>query len=180
MKYVIISDIHGNLEAFTAVSEDLSKMRDKEIFCAGDIVGYGADPEECARMARRLGAVCVMGNHDAAAVEMTDITCFNEYAKAAVLWTRDVLSDSAKDQLRALPYTTGNEHFTVVHGTLHEPEEFIYMMTGADAMHTFEVLKRQVCFVGHSMCQASSWQGATSCPTPRRRRSTWKKAQGIS
>jgi predicted phosphodiesterase len=150
MIYVIISDIHGNLEAFNAVIESFAGIKAKKVFCAGDVVGYGADPEECIEKIKRIGAECILGNHDAACVDKTDIAYFNPHAREAVLWTKDVLSTAAKDYLKTLPYTCKNSHFTASHGTLHDPEEFIYMMSGADAMHTFELLKTQVCFVGHS------------------------------
>ncbi len=123
---------------------------DNPIICAGDIVGYGADPNPCIKQVRALGAVTVLGNHDAAVIDKTDITYFNEYAAEAVLWTRERLNRSGADYLNALPFVHDEKLFTMVHGTLHDPEEFLYMFSGADAMATFDVLKKQICFVGHS------------------------------
>ena len=150
MRYIIISDIHGNLEALESVIESFSGSDEKEILCAGDIVGYGADPEECVDRVISQGARNVLGNHDAAVTGKADTALFNANAREAVEWTADRLSRHAKDYLNGLPLVFENGLFTVAHGTLHEPEEFIYMMSGAEAMHTFEILKTQVCFVGHS------------------------------
>jgi len=148
--YIILSDIHGNLEALEAVVESLGDIRGKKILCLGDIVGYGADPVDCLRIVRSMGAESVVGNHDAGVIEKTDISVFNENARAAVYWTMGILSDGDKDYLGGLPYLAHHEFFSACHGTLHDPERFHYMLGGADAMHTFEILERRVCFVGHS------------------------------
>ena len=150
MRYIVISDIHGNLPAFESVAGSFPEAGGDNIICAGDIVGYGAEPNECIGMTVSLGARSVMGNHDAAAVDAADITRFNEWAKEAVLWTRENLTPSGRDHLSALPLVLEEERFTVVHGTLHSPEEFMYMDTGARAMHTFEVMDTDLCFLGHS------------------------------
>lgn len=150
MKYVVISDIHGNLEALEAVIETFPPGDDMRILFAGDIVGYGADPSECMGRIKQLGAVCVMGNHDSAVSGRTDTSKFNVCAAKAAEWTANNLSGREIRDLYALPLVYEEEGITVAHGTLYKPEEFIYMMTGADAMHTFEVLRARICFVGHS------------------------------
>ncbi|MEA3489686.1 MAG: metallophosphoesterase family protein [Candidatus Omnitrophota bacterium] len=150
MKHIIISDIHSNLQAFEAVVRSFPESDNKNIICAGDIVGYGADPNVCIDMMISLGARCVLGNHDAASINKTDITYFNEWAKEAVYWTREHLDRSGYGYLETLPYVLEDGSFTMVHGTLHCPEEFMYMDCGARAMHTFEILSTKVCFVGHS------------------------------
>ena len=150
MKYIIISDIHGNLEAFDAAVASFPRGKDKVIVSAGDVVGYGANPGECIDKVISLGCKNVLGNHDAAVIDKTDITYFNETAAEAVLWTKEHLSQEGKRYLEGLPLVLEEKLFTVVHGTLHYPEEFIYMMTGPDALHTFGILKNKICFVGHS------------------------------
>lgn len=149
MKYVLISDIHANLPAFRSVAGTFPGG-ESAILCAGDVVGYGAEPNECVDMTLSLGARCVMGNHDAAAAGAADINCFNEWAKEAVRWTRSRLSSGSRGFLEALPMVIIDDDITVVHGTLHSPEEFMYMDTGAKAMHTFEAMDNNVCFLGHS------------------------------
>ncbi len=150
MKYIVISDVHSNLEAFSAVVDSFPERSGSRIISAGDVVGYGADPDECIALARSLGAANIMGNHDAAVIDRTDISFFNRYARAAVLWTKENTGEAGLEYLRGLPLVREEDLFTVAHGTLHCPEGFIYMMGAAEALHTFEVLTKQICFVGHS------------------------------
>jgi len=150
MKYVIISDIHSNLEALEAVARTFPSLEECKILCAGDIVGYGADPGPCIDICRSMGITSVRGNHDAAVLEKTNIFFFNGSAVRAVLWTKRNLETSRKDVLEGLPLVIMGPDITVVHGTLHQPEEFLYMMTELEAARTFELLKGRICFVGHS------------------------------
>ena len=150
MTYIIISDIHGNLEAFEAVIDSFPDAGERKILCTGDIVGYGADPGKCVDRVVSIGAKSVLGNHDAAVIEKTDISFFNTSAREAVYWTMGNLSRCGKDYLEGLSLVFEDPVLTMAHGTLHMPEKFIYMMTGAEAMHSFEVLKTPICFVGHS------------------------------
>ncbi|RKY42655.1 MAG: metallophosphoesterase [Candidatus Makaraimicrobium thalassicum] len=150
MTYIILSDIHGNLQAFESVISSFPKTDNSRIVCAGDVVGYGADPNECIELIMSLGAENVLGNHDAAVIDKTDISYFNENARKAVLWTRERLDRAGRDYLNGLPLVRENPSFTVVHGTLHDPAEFIYMQSGTEAMRTFEILNTKICFVGHS------------------------------
>lgn len=151
MTYIIISDIHGNLQAFESVVKSFPKTGDDvNIICAGDIVGYGADPDKCIDMVQSIGAQNVLGNHDAAAVDKTDISNFNENAARAAFWTKEYLDQTRRDYLEMLPFVLENDLFTVAHGTLHNPEEFMYMVGSIDAMRTFELLKTKICFVGHT------------------------------
>ncbi len=150
MKYIILSDIHSNLQALEAVVGSFPVGEGCRIISGGDVVGYGADPVRCVDAVQSLGAKNVLGNHDAGVVGKADISFFNSYASAAVYWTMEHIDSAVRGYLEDLPYVLEEESFVVAHGTLHEPEEFIYMMTGADAMHTFEVLEKKICFVGHS------------------------------
>lgn len=150
MKYIIISDIHSNLEALEAVVRSFPPREDSKILCAGDIVGYGADPGPCIDMCRSMGLASVRGNHDAAVIDKTNIFFFNGSAVRAVLWTKKNLDPSGKDLLEGLPLVITGPDITVVHGTLHQPEEFLYMITESEAARTFKLLKGRICFVGHS------------------------------
>lgn len=89
----VISDIHGNFQALSAVLEKLEDEKVDMIVCCGDVVGYGARPNECAETLRRMEVPTIAGNHDHASLLLTDITNFNEIAKAAVLWTKKVLKE---------------------------------------------------------------------------------------
>lgn len=150
MRYGIISDIHGNLEAFETVIEALVKEKVDDCLCVGDIVGYGANPVECIKKTKDLNLTVVCGNHDAASVGLADISFFNDAAKAAVLWTEKNISQEDKDFLQNLGIVFKNRHLTLVHGTLQEPELFHYMLDKNAALKTFDLMETRVSFVGHS------------------------------
>ncbi|MDD5634946.1 MAG: metallophosphoesterase family protein [Candidatus Omnitrophica bacterium] len=150
MRYIVIADIHSNIQALDSVVRSFSKLGGGKIICAGDIVGYGANPNECIEKMVVLGAETVLGNHDSAVLGRTPTSYFNEYAARALEWTKGQVAVSHFDYLNKLPLVIETGDLTLVHGTLHEPGEFNYMLAGSDAMHTFECMKNNICFVGHS------------------------------
>jgi predicted phosphodiesterase len=87
MRIAFISDIHANLEALEAVFEDIDTQAIDEIICLGDIVGYGANPNECVELVRKRCSTILLGNHDAAAVDLLATHHFNSHAKIAIEWT---------------------------------------------------------------------------------------------
>jgi predicted phosphodiesterase len=151
VRYGIISDIHGNLEAFEAALAALSREKIDQYLCVGDIVGYGANPVECIVKTRALTPFIVCGNHDIASSGLAGISAFNEAAKKAVVWTRNNLNRESVTFLKGLNFLYKNEHVILVHGTLEEPEAFHYMSDGYDADRTFRLMgNTRICFVGHS------------------------------
>ena len=150
MKYGIISDIHGNQEALEAALQHLASRRVDELVCVGDMVGYGADPNACVNTIREITETIVAGNHDHAAVGLTSIDSFNEYAKEAVLWTGVVLSEENKQLIRTLPFSLTLGDALVVHASPYEPEQWHYLFTEAELHMTFRHFSQQVCFIGHS------------------------------
>jgi len=152
MRYGIISDIHSNLEALLAVLAALSKERIDSYICIGDIVGYGADPYACINEIKKLDAFTVLGNHDAGCIERINFSEFNDNARNAVIWTKNILSASHKEYLGSLPYVlNGNKKlFSITHGTLIEPDNFNYMFDTYQAQMSFGKLDAQILFVGHS------------------------------
>ena len=153
MRYALLGDIHGNTEALKVVLESIRVQNIDKIVCLGDVVGYGAEPVACLEMIRALKCDVIAGNHDWAAVGKLNIDCFNAYAKAAAIWTRDQLSEEQKNWLANLPLTITYEHFAVAHGTFHQPEAFNYIQTVFDAQQSFEALKKlgaRLGFLGHS------------------------------
>ena len=103
MRYAIIGDIHANLAAFKAVLEDIERQGGVEnIWCLGDIVGYGPDPHECIELLRQFKHICVAGNHDLAAIGKVDTTAFNPDAAAACHWTTQHLTVSDRVYLENL------------------------------------------------------------------------------
>ena len=149
MRLGIVSDIHGNLEALEATFEVLGEV--DGLLCPGDVVGYGPDPEACCELLRSRECVTVLGNHDAAVVQLTDIDWFNAIAREAVLWTSEVLPDRDIDYLKGLPLTYWSDEFVMVHGSLDSPIDFSYIYSSGPARQCFAEMKDYcLCFVGHT------------------------------
>ena len=160
MRYAIISDLHSNMDALEKVIEDIRKQKVDRHLCLGDIIGYGAQPRECIEMVKELDCLTIAGNHDWAALGKTNIDYFNAYAKEATLWTRDQLTQEDKDYIDALPLVEHlPENFTLVHGTLYNPEVFDYIQTSYDAYLSLQTLEGKVCFLGHSHVPITFFQG---------------------
>lgn len=150
MKYGVLGDIHANLSALNAVFEELDRLGIDELISVGDVVGYGAAPNECIDMLRERDVRVVKGNHDAACVRELDDRYFNPYARAAIRWTQGVVTSERQAWLADLPLTLDLEHCQVAHGTLHNPEQFEYVLSPGDADSSLDIMTRPVCFVGHS------------------------------
>jgi len=150
MRYAILSDIHGNLEALEAVLAALAKEKPDDYFCVGDIVGYGADPTKCIKEVKKLKPVVIGGNHDWAVCGLTELEYFNRFAKKAVLWTKKHLKSDDITYLKSLKLTYQDNDITLVHGTLDYPEEFSYVFDGYAARKNMALMRTQVCFIGHS------------------------------
>lgn len=150
MKYGILGDIHANLSALEAALEGFRRQGVEQILSVGDVVGYGAAPRACIRLLREVGAVVVKGNHDAACVDELDVLGFNEYARAAVEWTKAQLEPDDTRWLQSLPLVAHLEHCSVAHGTLFHPERFDYVQSTADGDPSLDVMELPVCFVGHT------------------------------
>ena len=152
MRYAVISDVHGNLEALRAVLDDIRTKNTDGIIFLGDAVGYGPNPNECVELLKESCRVLLAGNHDRAAIGLTEIEYFNEYAKAAVLWTRKVLTDRNRKLLESLPVTgrMKKENMLFVHSTPKEPEEWHYLLTLWDAEINFHYFSERICVLGHS------------------------------
>ncbi len=150
MRYAVLSDIHANLEALTAVLDALAGERIDRTLCLGDFVGYGAEPAACLDWLRACQAVCVGGNHDLACVGKLDLGWFNDLARAALLWTRDHLSFLDLDVLRRLPLTATEGPCTLVHGTLPHPQRFEYLVDAAQAVEMLAGCRTLFCLAGHT------------------------------
>ncbi len=150
MKYAIISDIHGNLEALESVLEDIERQRVDAILCLGDIIGYGPNPNECVSIIKRMAQISLAGNHDYAPLGKIDITYFNQWARNAIHWTAGRLTPASVEFLLSLPLIKKLNNFTIVHATPEDPEEWDYITTVDDAIKNFPAFDGQVCFIGHS------------------------------
>jgi predicted phosphodiesterase len=150
MKYAIIADIHGNLEAFQVVLEDIRAQNTDHIVCLGDVVGYNANPKECLQIVRELNIPCVKGNHDEYCSTESALDGFNPHAAQAVHWTRDQLSAEEKQWLRDLKFTRMVANFTMVHSTLDAPDRWGYVFDKLAAAASFPYQNTQMCFFGHT------------------------------
>ena len=118
LRWAIISDIHGNLEAFQAVLEDLPKEKIDRVVFLGDVVGYGASPRECIEILQDLADYLVAGNHDWGAVNLTSTSLFNPIAKEAIEWTQKQLAQPHQQFLKNLSLISNENNFTFVHSQL--------------------------------------------------------------
>ncbi len=150
MRCVILGDIHSNLTAFEAVLADaMARGRIDRLWSLGDVVGYGPDPCQCIQLLRRYDHLCVMGNHDGAAVGFLDTADFNPDAAAASRWTGQQLGREERQYLESLPLSVSEGDFTLVHGSPRGPI-WEYLLSVASARASFAVLDSPFCLVGHS------------------------------
>ena len=150
MRYAVLSDIHSNLEALTAVMDALASERIDRCLCLGDVVGYGADPSACLTRLTTSHATVVGGNHDVACLGKLDLGWFNETARRAILWTRDHLSFADLDTLRRWPLIETAAPCTLVHGSLTRPERFEYLVDLAQVVDTLTACRTLICLAGHT------------------------------
>lgn len=161
MKRAIISDVHGNLEALTAVLEDIDRQQVDAIYCLGDVVGYGPNPCECVKLVRDRCSVVLLGNHDQGA--LFDPDGFNVGAERAIRWTRAQLehhdrlvrddSNRLTDFIGELPRTHHEGDFLFVHGSARRPlDEYVFpedVYNPLKMEHIFDLVGRY-CFQGHT------------------------------
>jgi diadenosine tetraphosphatase ApaH/serine/threonine PP2A family protein phosphatase len=146
VRYAILSDIHSNLEALSAVLERCDPG--DALLCLGDIVGYGPNPNECVALVRERATGCILGNHDVAAIDDHGLSYFNPLAREALVWTQRVLSPENRVWLDGLSYELRMPEYLLVHGAPVDYFEYI-MDTGA-AAKAFEATDAPLIFVGHS------------------------------
>ncbi len=152
MRIGVIADVHGNLEALEAVVSDLKQSMPDVVLSLGDIVGYGANPQECCDIVKGIVRDNLMGNHDAAALGMIDTEDFNEDAKLGIQWTKDRLANQSLSWISGSLYTLEYEGALFSHGSPVHPEEFDYIMSRNDVEKVFYALgnRYSIFFVGHS------------------------------
>jgi diadenosine tetraphosphatase ApaH/serine/threonine PP2A family protein phosphatase len=162
VKIGIISDIHSNLEALEVLLRRLDREGVERIYCLGDVVGYGANPNECVEKVRELCRVCIMGNHDDALNGGTAIEYFNPYARAALEWTARIITDDNLTYLKSLPVTHTDDKLLMVHATPADPAAWSYILRPDDAEQHFRVMDDGVtAFIGHSHLPARFEDAAT-------------------
>jgi len=148
----LISDIHSNLEALQECIKDIRKRGIKKIICAGDIVGYGAQPNECCDIVKKENIISVAGNHDIASASLNFSELFNPISLKAVQWTNKNLTEENKEFLLSLPEVLTSEHMFVCHASPNDHlHEYLEYETDDDYLKKMIAkTKKNILVVGHT------------------------------
>lgn len=149
MRVAVLSDIHGNRHAFEAVLADAARATVDELWCLGDVVGYGADPNACVDLARGHAAVCLAGNHDLAVTGGLSLEEFSRGAELAARWTREVIEPDQLDYLAALEPARTVDGLGLYHGSPRDPV-WEYVLSALLAELCFDAAPERIVMIGHS------------------------------
>lgn len=169
MKVAIVSDIHGNRHAFEAVLDEVAGEDVQELWCLGDLVGYGAEPDACVELARDNADVCLAGNHDLAVTGDIPLDEFSRGAGIAVRWTQEVMSSVNVNYLQSLSPRGNEGDVGLYHASPRDPV-WEYVLSALLAELCFDVQDHRVCLVGHSHVALSFTRGAGEPATGEARR----------
>jgi diadenosine tetraphosphatase ApaH/serine/threonine PP2A family protein phosphatase len=173
LRYLLISDLHGNQEALDAVLAD-ARGQYQHIVCCGDLVGYGPDPNRIVEWARASLLAVIRGNHDRACCGLEDLEWFNPIAQEASRWTMAHLSAENLDWLRSLPRGPITvDGFSVAHGSPLDEDEYIASLS--DAANVFDYLDKPLTFFGHTHLQGGfMWANGRRDAIPRPHRTEYE------
>lgn len=159
MRVAVISDIHANLHALEAVLAEIAVEQPDEVWCLGDLVGYGPEPNRCCELVEMHANICLAGNHDLAVIGSIPVDDFNGDAAAAVRWTQEVIGDNSVTYLKALNPSGARGGAELFHGSPIDPV-WDYVLTEAGAQASLEATTSPLVLVGHShVSLALSWDG---------------------
>jgi diadenosine tetraphosphatase ApaH/serine/threonine PP2A family protein phosphatase len=148
MRILVVSDIHANKTALEAVIDDAGPV--DTLWCLGDLVGYGPDPNECIELIRSFpDSICLLGNHDAAALGQIDLETFNREARLSANWMKTTLNESSLEFLSRLPDKVVVDDVTLAHGSPRNPV-WEYLLDTYVAASNFNYFDTPLCFVGHT------------------------------
>jgi diadenosine tetraphosphatase ApaH/serine/threonine PP2A family protein phosphatase len=145
----ILSDVHGNRPALETVLDEIDSSSPDELWCLGDVVGYGAQPDDCARLVRERCSLCLVGNHDLAVIDQINISAFSPTAAAAVEWTQENSSAETLEFLRGLEPLDESREVALYHASPRDPV-WEYVLWPDQAGECMDAQARRVSFVGHS------------------------------
>jgi diadenosine tetraphosphatase ApaH/serine/threonine PP2A family protein phosphatase len=145
----VLTDIHANLTALEAVLADIEAGEAEEIWCLGDVVGYGAEPDACVDLVRERCDVCLAGNHDLAVLGGLDISSFSDAAAEAAAWTRENIAEGTFEFLRELEPTAEREGIGLFHASPRDPV-WEYVISVEQAEECMETQAQRVALIGHS------------------------------
>jgi predicted phosphodiesterase len=179
MKVAVISDIHGNRQAFEAVLEAVAASDASELWCLGDLVGYGADPDVCVRLASEHAAVCLAGNHDMAVTGEVSLEEFSRGASIAVQWTREVIASEHLAYLAELRPQGQEGSLGLYHASPRDPV-WEYVLSALLAELCMDEQPSRVCLIGHSHVPLSFTrrQGELATGEPQREGAELDIAEG--
>jgi diadenosine tetraphosphatase ApaH/serine/threonine PP2A family protein phosphatase len=149
MKVAVVSDIHANRHAFEATLDAVAASEASELWCLGDLVGYGAEPDACVELAREHAAVCLAGNHDLAVTGEISLEEFSRGAGVAAQWTREVIAPENLEFLRTLKPQGEEGPVGLYHASPRDPV-WEYVLSTLQAELCLDVQTHRVCLVGHS------------------------------
>ena len=161
MRLAIISDIHGNLEAFRQVLADIDRTGIDHVICLGDNIGYGPEPEAVIRRLRERNIISIMGNHELGATDPKFLSWFNMVARQSLLQTKEMLTEEAMAYCSTLPHSAVEYDCLFVHGCPPDsPLQYIFEPPPSALRRIFRDIKQKVCFVGHThMLEIISFDG---------------------
>jgi len=150
LRIAIVSDIHGNLEAFEAVLAQIDEEKIDKVICLGDVVGYGPNPNECMSLARERCQTILMGNHDYACIYKPEMFFFNHFARQAIEFTLSIIKEEHLDFINQLPFLHSENDLLLVHANPLRPEGWEYILSIDEAIYYFPKFSEKICFIGHS------------------------------
>jgi diadenosine tetraphosphatase ApaH/serine/threonine PP2A family protein phosphatase len=149
VRIAAITDVHANLPALEAVLKAIDEVGVEEIWCLGDVLGYGAEPDACAALIRERCAISLVGNHDLAVLGALDIASFSEAAAVAVEWTRAEVSEDTLAFLRELEPEGEREDIGLFHASPRDPV-WEYVLSSEQADLGMDASGRRLGLIGHS------------------------------
>ena len=149
MRVAVVSDVHANLHALEAVVAEVDEGEFEEIWCLGDVVGYGPKPNECVALLQARTAICLAGNHDLVVLGKISLATFGGEAGEAAAWTREVLDEAARTFLTTLSPSAVTAGAELFHGSPRDPV-WDYVLTEDAARRTFAATNAPLVLVGHS------------------------------
>jgi diadenosine tetraphosphatase ApaH/serine/threonine PP2A family protein phosphatase len=157
VRIAIVSDIHGNRHAFEAVLDEIDASECEEMWCLGDLVGYGAEPDACVALARQYAAVCLAGNHDLGVVGSLPLEQFSRGAALAARWTQETITAETRAYLEALEPSKTDEEVGLYHASPRDPI-WEYVLSPLQAELCMDEQPHRICLIGHSHVALTFWR----------------------
>jgi predicted phosphodiesterase len=168
MRIALVSDIHGNRHAFEAVIAAIGEVGCEEMWCLGDLVGYGAEPDACVDLAREHAAICLAGNHDLGVRGSLPLEQFSRGAQLAARWTQDTIRPETRAYLDGLEPSYLKEKVGLFHASPRDPV-WEYVLSPLQAELCLDAQSHRVCFIGHSHVALSFWRPPGAAATGQTR-----------